>query len=422
MGLGDRLQHAWDAFFNKDPTRIQYVNIGPGYSRKPDRTQLAYSKDRTIINAILTRMAVDAASIDIRHVRLDENDRFFEYIESGLDRCLTLEANIDQSGREFKRDVYMSLLDEGSIAIIPVETTGPDPRYSTSYEINTLRTAKILEWYPKHVRVKAYNQKKGKKEELVLPKSMVAIAENPFYSVMNEPNSIMQRMIKKLNLLDVVDDQVSSNKLNMVVQLPYSVKAPSKRNLAQERVKDLEEQLINSPYGIAYIDGTEKITQINRPLENNLIAHIEYLQNLLYSQLGITQSILDGTADEKVMLNYNTRTIEPIVGAIVDAIKRTFLSKTAISQGQSIMAFREPFKLVPVNNIAEIADKFTRNEIMTSNEIRQIIGMKPSDDPKADQLVNSNIAQPNDQPVMPEMDPNAQQYYDPNVESYEGEG
>lgn len=418
MRLADRFRNAWDAFSNKDPTRVQYMSIGPGYSRKPDRTQLAYAKDRTIINAIINRIAVDASSIDIRHVLLDENGRFAMYMDSGLDRCLTLEANIDQSGREFKRDAFMSMLDEGVVAIIPAETS-KDPRFTESYDIHSLRTAKVLEWYPKHVRLKAYNEKKGKKEELVLPKSMVAIAENPFYSVMNEPNSIMQRLIKKLNLLDVVDDQVTSNKLNMVIQLPYAVKAPSKRTLANERLADLTDQLANSPYGIAYIDGTEKITQLNRPLDNNLMAHIEYLSNLVYSQLSITQSVMDGTADEKVMLNYNTRTIEPLVSALVDAIKRTFLSKTAITRGQSIMSFREPFKLVPVNNIAEIADKFTRNEIMTSNEIRQIIGMKPSDDPKADQLVNSNIAQPNDQPVMPEMD---QQYYEPYDESYEEEG
>lgn len=415
MRLADRFRNAWDAFSNKDPTynRFQNMYIGPGYSRKPDRTQLAYAKDRTIINAIINRIAVDASLVDIRHVRLDENDRFLEYMDSGLDRCLTLEANTDQSGREFKRDAVMSMLDEGCVAIIPTDTSA-DPRFTDSYDIGKLRTAKVLEWYPKHVRLKAYNEKKGKKEEIILPKHMVAIAENPFYSVMNEPNSIMQRLIKKLNLLDVVDEQVTSNKLNMVVQLPYSVKAPSKRNLANERLADLTDQLANSPYGIAYIDGTEKITQLNRPLENNLMAHIEYLNGLLYSQLSITQSVMDGTADEKVMLNYNTRTIEPIIAAIVDAIKRTFLSKTAITQGQSIMAFREPFKLVPVNSIAEIADKFTRNEIMTSNEIRQVIGMKPSNDPKADQLVNSNIAQP-ERPQEP-------QYYEPYDESYEEEG
>nr|DAE02515.1 MAG TPA: portal protein [Siphoviridae sp. ctmYS12] len=393
LNIGSRLKRAWNAFTNRDPTG-GYKSVGPGYSLSPSRPRLSRGNEKSIVNAVLTRIAMDAAAIDIKHCRLDKNGRYLEDVDSPLNDCFNLSANIDQTGRAFKLDVYLSLLDEGCIALVPIDTTD-NPDDMNSYYINSMRTAKILDWYPQHVRVLAYNDRKGKKEELVMPKSQVAIIENPAYSVMNEPNSTMQRLKKKLSLLDATDEQSASGKLDLIIQLPYAVKGELRRQQAEERRKDIEDQLMNGKYGIAWTDGTEKITQLNRSVENNLMKQIEYLTNLFYSQLGVTQSVMDGTADEKTMLNYNNRTIEPLVAAVVDEVKRKFLTKTARTKGQSISYFTDPFKLVPVDNIAEIADKFTRNEIMTSNEIRQIIGMKPSDDPKADQLVNSNISQPN---------------------------
>lgn len=393
LNIGSRLKRAWNAFTNRDPTG-GYKSVGPGYSLSPSRPRLSRGNEKSIVNAVLTRIAMDAAAIDIKHCRLDKNGRYLEDIDSPLNDCFNLSANIDQTGRAFKLDAYLSLLDEGCIALVPIDTTD-NPDDTNSYDINSMRVCKILDWYPRHVRVLAYNDRTGEKEELVMPKSQVAIIENPAYSVMNEPNSTMQRLKKKLSLLDATDEQSASGKLDLIIQLPYAVKGELRRQQAEERRKDIEDQLMNGKYGIAWTDGTEKITQLNRSVENNLMKQIEYLTNLFYSQLGVTQSVMDGTADEKTMLNYNNRTIEPLVAAVVDEVKRKFLTKTARTKGQSISYFTDPFKLVPVDNIAEIADKFTRNEIMTSNEIRQIIGMKPSDDPKADQLVNSNISQPN---------------------------
>ena len=395
MGLTNRLQHAWNAFFNRDPT-IEYRNEynGNWYSYRPDRARFTRGNERSIVTSIYNRIALDVSSINIQHVRLDENNRFKSIIESGLNNCLSLDANIDQTGRAFIQDAVMSMLDEGCVALVPVDTTF-NPNITGSFDINTIRTGKILEWRPNHVKVKVYNERIGRQDDIVLPKSMVAIIENPLYAVINEPNSTMQRLIRKLSLLDVTDEQTASGKLDLIIQLPYVIKTEARRQQADQRRKDIEMQLAGSKYGIAYTDGTERITQLNRPVENNLMKQIEYLTNMLYSQLGITQTILDGTADDKTMLNYYSRTIEPIVSAIVDEMKRKFLTKTARSQRQSIQFFRDPFKLVPINDIAEIADKFTRNEIMTSNELRQIVGMKPSDDPNADVLRNSNISQPN---------------------------
>ena len=395
--FGARLKHAWNAFTNKDPTEYRRdIGASYGYGGRPDRIHLTRGNERTISASIYTRIAMDVASIDIKHVRLDKNKRYLGDIESGLNNCLTLEANIDQTGRAFMQDVVMSLMDEGCIAIVPVDTT-TNPTISNSYEINSLRVGKIVAWYPKHVTINLYNDQTGKKQDVTLPKSMVAIIENPLYAVINEPNSTMKRLVRKLALLDAVDEQSSSGKLDMIIQLPYVIKSESRRQQAEKRRLDIENQLSGSKYGIAYTDGTEKITQLNRSLDNNLLKQVEYLTSMLYSQLGITQTVMDGTADEKTMLNYNNRTIEPIISAIVDEMKRKFLTKTARSQGQSIEFFRDPFRLVPVNVIAEIADTFTRNEIMTSNEIRHVIGMKPSDDPKADRLVNSNINQSNEE-------------------------
>lgn len=392
IAFGSRLKHAWNAFMNKDPTR-SYMNLGSSYSYRPDRPRFTMGNERSIVTSVYNRIALDVAAIDIQHVRLDDNGRFLEVIDSGLNNCLSLEANLDQTGRAFMQDVVMSLLNEGCIAIVPVDTTD-DPNITGAYDVSTLRTAKILDWYPNHVRVRVYNEKTGLKEDILLAKSFVAIVENPLYAVINEPNSTMKRLIRKLSLLDVTDEQTASGKLDLIIQLPYVIKTEARRTQAENRRRDIEQQLSGSKYGIAYTDGTEHITQLNRSLENNLMKQIEYLTSLLFSQLGITQSILDGTADEKTMLNYYSRTIEPILSAIVDEMKRKFLTKTARSQKQDIMFYRDPFKLVPVDSIAEIADKFTRNEIMTSNEIRQVIGMRPSSDPKADQLVNSNISQP----------------------------
>lgn len=387
LNIGSRFKNAWNAFNNKNPTSDNQYG---GYYRKPDRIQLSRRNERSIITAVFNRIALDVAAIKINHCELDENDRFKKVIQSSLNNCLTLEANLDQTGRQLIQDAVMSMFDEGCVAIVPVDTT-INPNDSNAYDILTLRTGKIVTWYPNKVRVKVYNELKGLDEEITLDKKDVAIIENPLYAIMNEPNSTLQRLIRKLVLLDAVDEQSGSGKLDLIIQLPYVVKSQARKNQAEERRKDIERQLSGSKYGIAYTDGTEKVTQLNRPIENNLMKQIEYLTSMLYSQLGITQAILDGTADEQTMLNYYSRTIEPIISSIVDEMIRKFLTKTARSQHKSILFFRDPFKLVPVNNIAEIADKFTRNEIMTSNEIRQVIGRKPSDDPKADMLINSNL-------------------------------
>lgn len=394
MRFTDRLKHSWNAFFSRDPTYF-YRDTGPSYSYRPDRPRFTRGNERSIVTSIYNRIALDVAAVSIQHVRLDESGRFLEPINSGLNNCLTLEANIDQTSRAFIQDVVISMFDEGCVAIVPVDTDS-DPEKG-SFDIDTMRTGKIVEWYPRHVKVRVYNDRTGQKEDVILSKESVAIIENPLFAVINEPNSTMQRLIRKLNLLDYIDEQSGSGKLDLIIQLPYIVKTDARRKQAEQRRKDIEDQLSGSKYGIAYTDGTERITQLNRSVENNLMKQIEYLTNMLNSQLGITTTIMDGTADEKTMLNYNNRTIEPIVSAIVDAMKRTFLTKTARSQRQSILFFRDPFKLVPVNDLAEIADKFTRNEIMTSNEIRQIVGMRPSDDPKADELRNSNINQSNEE-------------------------
>lgn len=389
----DRLKHGWNAFRNKDPTNSW--NLGTGYMLRPDRPRFGRGNERSIITSVFNRIALDVAAIEIRHVRIDENGRYSSDMNSELNSCLTVSANIDQTGRSFIQDVVMSMLDEGCVALVPVDTT-LDPLATGSYDISSLRTGKILEWYPAHVRVRVYNEKTGNKEDVLLPKSLVGIVENPLYAVVNEPNSTLQRLVRKLVLLDGIDEQSSSGKLDLIIQLPYVIKSQARREQAEARRKDIEQQLAGSKYGIAYTDGTEHITQLNRPVENRLMSQIEYLTSMLYSQLGLTQSVMDGSADEKTMLNYYNRTIEPIAYAIVDEMKRKFLTKTARSRGQSIVCFRDPFKLVPVNELAEMADKLTRNEIITSNEVRQAIGMKPSDDPKADKLVNSNISQPNE--------------------------
>lgn len=394
--FGSRLMHAWNAFTNKDPTDAPgYTGFGTGaYSnQRPYRSRFTRGNERSIVTSVYNRIALDVASINVNHVRLDKNDRFSEIIKSSLNECLTLDANVDQTGRAFIQDVVISMLDEGCVAIVPVDTT-TDPTSTGSFDINSMRTGKIVEWYPRHVKINVYNDRTGEKEDVVLPKNSVAIIENPLYAVINEPNSTMQRLIRKLNLLDTIDNRTGSDKLDLIIQLPYVVKSDLQKKRAGERIDDITKQLSRSDYGIAYIDGTERVTQLNRPVENNLLKQVEYLTSMLYSQLGITQGILEGTADEQTMLNYTTRTIEPIISAITDEMKRKFLTKTARTQGQSIMFFRDPFKLVPVNNIAEIADKFTRNEIATSNEMRQAIGWKPSDDPKADELRNANISEP----------------------------
>lgn len=398
MAFTDRLKHAWNAFVsNKDPTVIS----GGSYGRRPDRPRFSRGNERTIVTSVYNRIALDVASVNIEHVRLDEQDRFLEMIDSGLNNCLTLEANIDQTSRAFIQDIVMSMMDEGCVAIVPTETS-TSPINSNAYDVLEMRTAKILEWFPQHVKVRCYNDQTGRHQELILPKKTVGIVENPLYAVINEPNSTMQRLIRKLALLDMVDENNSSGKLDLIIQLPYVVKTPTRKAQAEERRKQIEDQLAGSKYGIAYTDGTEKITQLNRAVENQLLSQVEYYTNMLYSQLGITTGILDGTANESTMLNYNNRTVEPILSAITMEMKRKFLSKTARSQKQSIMFFRDPFKLVPLNNMAEIADKFTRNEIMTSNEIRQVIGMRPADDPKADELRNSNINHPDEQIEVPE--------------------
>lgn len=401
--LMTRLKNSWNAFRNRDPTML-YREPGMSYTYRPDRPKFSRGNERTIATSVFNKIAIDVAAVDIRHCRVDKNGRYVEDINSDLNECLTLEANIDQTHRAFRQEAVMSLFDEGVIAIVPIETKG-DPVLSTSFDIKSMRTGKIIEWFPRSVKIEVYNDQTGRKEQITMPKKSVAIVENPLYSVINEPNSTLKRLVRKLALLDSIDEQSASGKLDLIIQLPYVVKGELKQQQADKRRDAIVDQL-KGPYGIAYIDGTEKITQLNRPVENNLTKQIENLTNEFYSQIGITSEIMNGTANEQTMLNYNNRTIEPIVSAFVDAMKRSFLSKTARSQGQTIMAFRDPFKLVPINNIAEIADKFTRNEILTSNEIRQIIGFKPSDDPKADQLVNSNISQPTEQGQMAN-DPNA---------------
>jgi hypothetical protein len=391
MSFGSRLKHAWNAFTGN--VQMNYRDLGMSYSYRADRPRMSRGNERSIVTSVYNRIALDVAALNVQHVRLDENGRFLSVIDDGLNNCLTLEANVDQTARSFIQDVVISMFDEGSVAIVPVDTT-TDPNVSGSYDIQSLRVGQILDWYPQYIRARVYNEQTGRKEDIVVPKSAVAIIENPLYAVINEPNSTMQRLIRKLNLLDVIDEQSGSGKLDLIIQLPYVIKTEARRQQAENRRKDIENQLSGSKYGIAYTDGTEHITQLNRSVNNNLMSQIEYLTSMLYSQLGITQSILDGTADEKTMLNYNNRTIEPIISAIVDEMKRKFLTKTARSQHQSISFFRDPFKLVPVNDIAEIADKFTRNEIMTSNEIRQVVGMKPSGDPRADELRNKNLSAP----------------------------
>lgn len=389
--LFSRFKRGWNAFRDDRDSVVQYRDLGASYSYRPDRPRFTGGNDRFVLTSVLNQIALDVSAINIRHVRLDDNGRFVEEVDSGLNTCLSLEANLDQTSRAFVQDVVMSMFDEGVVAMVPIDTT-TDPKKTGSYDIHSMRTGKILEWYPAHVRVRVYNELTGKKEDLILPKSVVAIVENPLYAIMNERNSTLQRLIRKMNLLDVIDEQSGSGKLDLIIQLPYTIKSDARRKQADARLKDIEMQL-KGPYGIAYTDATERITQLNRPVENNLMKQIEYLTSMFYGQLGINQSIMDGTADEKTMLNYYTRTIEPIVAAIVDAMRRVFLTKTARSLKQDIIFFRDPFKLVPIADLAELGDKFTRNEILTSNEMRQILGFKPSKDPKADQLINSNMPQ-----------------------------
>lgn len=401
MGIGARISHAWNAFTDQDVNyRVGSGEMGSSYGVRPDRVRLRYVNERSIISAIYTRIAIDVASIDIRHIRMDENNRYVADINSGLNNCLSLEANVDQTGRAFVQDAIMTCLDKGVIAIVPIDVS-ESPVDFNSYDIYTMRIGEIVQWFPRHVRVDLYNDRTGRREEITLPKSAVGIIENPLYSVMNEPNSTLQRLIRKLNLLDTVDEQSSSGKLDMIIQLPYVIKSDQRRQQAEQRRKDIEFQLKGSQYGIAYTDGTEKITQLNRPAENNLLKQVEYLTAMLYGQLGLTEEVMNGTADEKAMLNYINRTIEPILSALSDEIKRKFLTKTARTQGHSIQYFRDPFKLVPMSDLAEMVDKFTRNEVFTSNEMRQFMGQKPSKDPKADMLVNSNMPQPAELPAPP---------------------
>ena len=405
MGIKDRLQHAWNAFTNRDPTENYRYSGEYSSSYRPDRPRLSRGNERSIATSVFNRIAMDAAAINMFHAKIDQNGRFITYVNSGLNNCLTLEANKDQTGRSFIQDVVLSMLDEGCVAIVPVDTDKANDG-ANIVDIETMRVGKIKEWYPNHVLVELYNDQTGINQDLKLAKSAIGIIENPLYAVINEPNSTLQRLIRKLVLLDSVDNQSSAGKLDMVIQLPYVIKTDARRKEADKRKKDLEDQLNGSKYGIGYIDGTEKITQLNRPVENNLMSQIEYLTSMLYSQLGITTSVLDGTADPKVMLNYFNRTVEPILAAIADEMKRKFLSKTARTQGQSVVFIRDPFKLLPLDNLAEIADKFTRNEIASANEIRQVIGMQPSTDPKADRLQNSNMPQPPDSNIVPSTDPN----------------
>lgn len=397
--LMTRIKNSWNAFRNRDPTMF-YREPGMSYSYRPDRVRFSRGNERSIVTSVYNRIAMDVAAVDIKHCRLDGENRYVEDINSRLNNCLTLEANLDQTARNFRQDVVMSMFDEGEVAIVPVETDR-DPTISESFDVISMRTGKIVEWFPRSVKVEVYNDRTGKKEQIIMPKRCVTIVPNPMYAVINESNSTMKRLVRKLNLLDAIDEQSGSGKLDLIIQLPYVVKGETRQKQADKRRDDIIDQL-KGPYGIAYIDGTEKVTQLNRPIENNLMKQIEYLTNMLYSQLGMTPSVLDGTADEKTMLNYHNRTIEPIVAAICDGMKRTFLSKTARTQGQTIMAFSNSFRLVPVSQIAELGDKLTRNEILTSNEFRQLLGFKPSTDPKADELRNSNMPQPEGQPTMTE--------------------
>lgn len=390
--IRERLAHAWNAFNSSNLNR----STGYGQYYRPDRLRVRYSNERSIVTSILNRIAVDCAAIDIFHVRLDENKKFESIIDSGLNKCLTLSANLDQTGRALIQDIVMSMCDEGCIAVVPIETT-LNPNVTGSYDITNLRVAKILEWYPEDILVSVYNEKTGQHERLVYKKSLAAIMENPLYSIMNEPNSTLQRLIRKLNMLDAVDEQSSSGKLDVIIQLPYVIKSKKRREEAEDRRKDIEMQLTGSKYGIAYTDGTERVIQLNRPAENNLLGQVEYLTKMLFNQLGVTEAVFDGTADEATMLNYYTRTIEPYMSTICLEMRRKFLTKTAITQGQSIEFFRDPFSLVPVQNIADIADKFTRNEILSSNEVRAIVGYKPVDDPRADELRNKNLNQSNEE-------------------------
>lgn len=390
LSFGSRIKSAWNAFLTKETYQNNY---GGGSYYRPDRPRLTRGNERSIVTPVYNRISLDVAALRYAHVRLDDNGRYTQDVDSRLNECLTLQANIDQTSRAFIQDIALSMMDEGVVAVVPYLTT-ENPFLTSSYDIIAMRTAKIVEWYPKHVRVRMYNDQNGEKEEMTLPKELVAIIENPFYAVMNEPNSTVQRLLRKLTLLDVVDEQTNSNKLNMIIQLPYVIKTDARRQQAEKRRQDIEDQLENSKYGIAYTDGTEKITQLNRSLENNLLNQIEYLTKLMFSQIGVTQEILDGTADEKALLNYNNRIVEPIAAAIVNAMKVSFLTRTARSQKQTIMYFNDPFRLVPVTEVAEMADKFTRNEIMTSNEFRQVVGLKPSTDPNADELRNKNLSQP----------------------------
>lgn len=393
MSIGSRLKGAWNAFLNKDPTSNFKLDTGPGSYYRPDRLRLSRGSERTIVSAIYNRIALDIAAIDIKHVQLDENGRYLSDVNSKLNNCLTLEANIDQTNRAFIQDVVLSMFDEGVIAIVPVDTTD-DPNETGSYDIETMRTGRITQWYPRHVKIEVYDDRSGQKKEITMAKEAVAIIENPLYAVINEPNSTMHRLIRKLSLLDTVDEQNSSGKLDLIIQLPYVIKTEARRQQAEERRKLIEQQLSGSKYGIAYTDGTERITQLNRAVENQLFSQVEYLTRMLYSQLGITQEILDGTASNEAMTNYYSRTIEPLLSAITIEMKRKFLTPNARTRGQSIEFFRDPFTLVPVSQVAEMADKFTRNEIMTSNEFRQIVGLKPSDDPNADELRNKNLSEP----------------------------
>ena len=408
-----RVKRGWNAFMNKDPTTRRNM-FDYGASLRPDRMRFTRGNERSIVTAVFNRIAIDVAQIDIRHCKLDDDERFLEVIKSDMNNCFELEANIDQTGRAFIQDVVLSMFDEGCIAIVPVDTTD-NPNETGSYDIQTMRTGRIVEWFPQRVKVRVYNERTGKKEEIFINKRACAIIENPLYAVMNEPNSTLQRLIRKLNLLDVIDEKNSSGKLDMIIQLPYIIKTEARRAQAEQRRNDIEKQLSSTKYGIAYTDGTEKIVQLNRPIENNLMSQIEFLTSMLYSQLGISKEILDGTASEQQLLNYTNRSIEPVISAIVDELKRKFLTKTARTQHQSIEYFKDPFKLVPVSQIAEIADKMTRNEIMTSNEIRQIIGMKPADDPEADELRNKNLNKSNEEMMM---DP----YENPMTEELANEG
>lgn len=393
MGFIDRLQHGWNAFIGRDPTRM-YNPIGNGNYRRPDRVRMTRGNERSIVTSVYNRISLDVASIPIIHARLDDNNKYIETIDSYLNECLTLSANVDQTAKAFIQDTVLTMFDEGVVAIVPVDTT-LNPTLSGSYDIQTLRAGKIKEWFPSEVRVDLYNEKTATHEEIILPKSMVAIVQNPFYAVMNEPNSTLQRLIRKLNLLDAIDEQNGAGKLDLIIQLPYVIKTEARRQQAENRRKDIEMQLAGSKYGIAYTDGTEHITQLNRSVDNQLMSQIEYLTNMLYSQLGLTTKVFDGTADEREMLNYYNRTIEPILSAICDEMKRKFLTKTARTKKQTIRYYQEPFKLVATNELAELVDKFTRNEVMTSNEFRQIIGLKPSNDPRADELRNKNLSEPN---------------------------